>query len=172
MQAQKYLVKKTRKDKLLTPQIAKHIEEEQAVEKSQLESLREDVLALNIPIENMSFYFGQSVTVTGKTRTNAESEKIILAITGKTRTNAESEKIILAIGNVEDVSIVEDSIEVEQAEPDAQFYTVKKGDSLSKIAGEYYDDVKAYPLIFDANKPMLKDPSLIYPGQVLRIAAR
>lgn len=44
-----------------------------------------------------------------------------------------------------------------------------KGDSLSKIAKKYYGDAKKYPVIFEANKPMLKDPDLIYPGQVLRI---
>lgn len=149
--------KKEEKQQAPSPQIAEHIQKEEAKEKSQLEALRDEVVNLGIPIENMNLVFGQSVTVTGKTKTNAEREKIILAI-----------------GNVEGVSIVEDNIEVEQAdpEPEAQFYTVKKGDSLSKIAGAFYGDVKAYPVIFEANKPMLKDPSLIYPGQVLRIPAK
>jgi nucleoid-associated protein YgaU len=51
------------------------------------------------------------------------------------------------------------------------FYTVKKGDNLSKIAEKQYGKGKAskYKLIFEANKPMLKDPDKIYPGQVLRI---
>jgi len=48
-------------------------------------------------------------------------------------------------------------------------YTVKSGDSLSKIAKEMYGDASKYPTIFEANKPMLKDPDKIYPGQVLRI---
>ncbi|WP_338760323.1 peptidoglycan-binding protein LysM [Bernardetia sp. ABR2-2B] len=147
--------KKEEKRQAPDPQIAKHIEEEQKVEKSKLESLRDQVVALNIPIDNLNLAFGQSVTVTGKTQTNAEREKIILAI-----------------GNVEGVSIVEDKIEVVEKEKEAEFYTVKKGDSLSKIAGEFYDNVQAYPIIFEANKPMLKDPSLIYPGQVLRIPAQ
>ena len=54
-------------------------------------------------------------------------------------------------------------------EAEADFYTVKAGDSLSKIAKEYYGDAMKYPAIFEANKPMLKDPDKIYPGQVLRI---
>ena len=49
------------------------------------------------------------------------------------------------------------------------FYTVQKGDSLSKIAKDHYGDASKYPQIFEANKPMLKDPDKIYPGQVLRI---
>jgi len=48
-------------------------------------------------------------------------------------------------------------------------YTVEKGDTLSKIAKEMYGDASKYPVIFEANKPMLKDPDKIYPGQVLRI---
>ncbi len=48
-------------------------------------------------------------------------------------------------------------------------YTVKKGDTLSAIAKETLGNANKYPLIFEANKPMLKDPDKIYPGQVLRI---
>lgn len=50
-------------------------------------------------------------------------------------------------------------------------YTVKAGDTLSKIAKEMYGEAGKYPQIFEANKPMLKDPDKIYPGQVLRIPA-
>jgi nucleoid-associated protein YgaU len=51
----------------------------------------------------------------------------------------------------------------------SKFYTVVKGDTLSKIAKEFYGDASKYPVIFEANTPMLKDPDLIYPGQVLRV---
>ena len=51
----------------------------------------------------------------------------------------------------------------------AQTYTVAKGDTLSKIAKEHYGNANKYPVIFEANKPMLKDPDEIYPGQRLRI---
>lgn len=50
-------------------------------------------------------------------------------------------------------------------------YTVKAGDTLSKIAKEMYGDAGKYDQIFQANQPMLKDPDKIYPGQVLRIPA-
>ena len=55
------------------------------------------------------------------------------------------------------------------ATPAANMYTVKKGDTLSAIAKAEYGDANKYPVIFEANKPMLKDPNKIYPGQVLRI---
>ena len=48
-------------------------------------------------------------------------------------------------------------------------YTVKKGDTLSKISKQFYGDANAYKKIFDANRDQLKDPDKIQPGQVLRI---
>ena len=53
--------------------------------------------------------------------------------------------------------------------PYAQYYVVKKGDSLSKIAEEYYGDKMLYPRIFEANKDQLTDSNKIKPGQKLRI---
>ncbi|WP_309625086.1 LysM peptidoglycan-binding domain-containing protein, partial [Methylibium sp.] len=58
---------------------------------------------------------------------------------------------------------------VAEAAPTAQWYTVVKGDNLSKISKQFYDTPNQYPLIFEANKPMLTHPDKIYPGQVLRI---
>ena len=51
-------------------------------------------------------------------------------------------------------------------------YTVKKGDTLSEIAKEQLGKASRYPEIFEMNKPMLKDPDKIYPGQVLRLPAK
>lgn len=48
-------------------------------------------------------------------------------------------------------------------------HTVKKGESLSKIAKHYYGKANAYHKIFEANTDILKNPDLIHPGQVLVI---
>jgi nucleoid-associated protein YgaU len=48
-------------------------------------------------------------------------------------------------------------------------YTVKAGDTLSKIAKEFLGDANAYMEIFNANRDQLTDPNLIKPGQVLKI---
>lgn len=50
-----------------------------------------------------------------------------------------------------------------------QTYTVVKGDSLSKIAKALYGSAGKWKVIYEANKDMIKNPDLIYPGQVLRI---
>lgn len=51
----------------------------------------------------------------------------------------------------------------------SRFVVVKKGDTLSAISLTVYGDANKYQKIFEANKPMLKDPNKIYPGQTLRI---
>lgn len=90
-------------------------------------------------------------------------------ISGKAKTQADREKAIIAIGNVQNVAKVIDSIDVEEDAPESTMYTVKSGDSLSKIAKNVYGSTNDYMKIFEANKPMLADPDKIYPGQVLRI---
>lgn len=55
--------------------------------------------------------------------------------------------------------------------PESKFYTVKSGDTLSKISKEFYGDVNQYNKIFETNRPLLKNADDIFPGQVLRIPA-
>lgn len=94
-------------------------------------------------------------------------------VTGTAATQADREKAILAIGNIEGVAQVEDDIRVLKGAADAasRMYTVKKGDTLSAIAKAMYGKASKYPMIFEANRPMLSHPDKIYPGQVLRIPA-
>jgi LysM repeat protein len=54
----------------------------------------------------------------------------------------------------------------------AVWYTVQPGDSLSSIAGHYYQDEAAWPTIYWANQSQLPDANLIQPGQRLRIPAK
>ena len=79
------------------------------------------------------------------------------------------EKILLCCGNVAGVAKVNDELRVAEPADEAKYYTVVKGDTLSKIAKEFYGNANAYPKIFEANKPMLSHPDKIYPGQTLRI---
>jgi len=79
------------------------------------------------------------------------------------------EKVVLAVGNVAGISKVDDGLTVSSPEAAATFYTVVRGDSLSKIAKDHYGKASKYMVIFEANRPMLEDPDKIYPGQVLRI---
>ncbi len=111
------------------------------------------VTELGLPIDNLS----------------VELHDDHVVVFGQTDSQADKEKVVLALGNVEGIAAVDDRISVVAPEPEAKFYEVQSGDSLSKIAKEYYGDAMKYPAIFEANKPMLKHPDQIYPGQVLRI---
>ena len=102
---------------------------------------------------------------------NVEVEGDTAIVWGEAESQETREKVVLVLGNTEGIANVDDRMTVAIEAPQAQFHTVVSGDSLSKIAKKYYSDAMKYPVIFEANKPMLKSPDLIYPGQVLRIPA-
>lgn len=92
-----------------------------------------------------------------------------VALSGQAASQTEREKIVLLVGNTEGIGSVDDNLTVAKQEPEATYYEVKSGDTLSKIAKQHYGDANKYQAIFEANKPMLKDADEIYPGQRLRI---
>ncbi len=110
----------------------------------------------------------QDLAATGLTVT-FDGATGVATVFGIAADQASKEKILLCCGNVGGVAKVDDKMSVEVAQPEATFHTVVSGDNLSKIAKQAYGDANKYPLIFEANKPMLKHPDKIYPGQVLRI---
>jgi len=99
----------------------------------------------------------------------------LATIHGQTHSQADREKIVLMVGNIDGIAHVDDRLTVLQTaantsdDAPSEYYTVEKGDTLSKIAKHYYGDASKYPKIFEANRPMLTDPDKIYPGQKLRI---
>ena len=92
-----------------------------------------------------------------------------VTVAGSVADQVTKEKVLLCCGNVKGVAGVNDMLVVNTPEPEAQWYTVVSGDNLSKIAKAFYGDANKYPVIFEANKPMLGHPDKIYPGQMLRI---
>ena len=92
-----------------------------------------------------------------------------VTVSGQVDDQGTKEKILLCCGNVAGVAAVNDMLTVTEPEPEAQYHVVVSGDNLSKIAKAYYGDANKYPVIFEANKPMLSNPDKIYPGQSLRI---
>jgi nucleoid-associated protein YgaU len=83
------------------------------------------------------------------------------------------QKAVLLAGNVQGVSAVDvaglkvppPKLEEEKVE----YYIIQAGDTLSKIAKQYYGDANKYPRIFEANREVIKDANLIFPGQKIRI---
>jgi len=126
----------------------------------------------------------------------AHQDKKMVSLLGRVDSLEDKEKLIVAAGNISGVEQVDDRLRLvsadqaeappgaevgpadsaDQAEeppaeeaPDSQFYTVQSGDTLGAIAKRFYGNAGKYPVIFEANRPMLEDPNKIYPGQVLRI---
>jgi nucleoid-associated protein YgaU len=89
-------------------------------------------------------------------------------LTPKTR-NVVAQENIEGISTGNDRLVVEVPPVVNPVIPGNKLYTVKKGDHLYQIARELYGNATKYKIIFEANQPMLKDPNLVYPGQVLII---
>lgn len=140
--------------KVLDNSAANEAAEDAAAANARRASLLSNIVeSMGVDIDNLAVdYDGETVTVSGQTETQADREKIILAL-----------------GNVDGVASVDDRISVVKEEVEAIFYEVKSGDSLSKIAKAHYGDPMKYKDIFEANQPLLEDPNKIYPGQVLRI---
>jgi nucleoid-associated protein YgaU len=104
---------------------------------------------------------------------SAEEREGKLYFKGTTQTQEEANKIWDAIKTIPDWKneVVADIKATGGASAGAgsQTYTVKPGDTLSKIAKEHLGDANAYMDIFNANKDQLKDPDKIRPGQVLKM---
>ena len=149
----KILSSKAEETRTTTPPVDAMAELKDAVNKSKASLLSSQILSHGIDVRNLTI----------------EVEDDTATIYGEVDSTSDKEKAILLIGNTEGIASVDDRLSVVNPEPEADFYEVKKGDSLSKIAKEFYGDMMKYPVIFDANKPMLTSPDLIYPGQVLRI---
>lgn len=94
----------------------------------------------------------------------------VVALTGTADSAEAMEKAVLMAGNVMGVSEVKvDGISSPPQQAQVEYYTIQKGDTLSGIAKNYYGKANDYPRIFEANREVIKNPDLIYPGQKIRI---
>ncbi len=94
--------------------------------------------------------------------------KVLLG--GKASSPAALEKAVLMAGNVAGVTDVDVSaMDAPAPESGVVYYTIKSGDTLSAIAKTYLGNAMDYTKIFEANREVIKDPDLIYPGQKIRI---
>lgn len=94
----------------------------------------------------------------------------VATISGEAASAEAREKAILMVGNLQGVSRVDaDNLTAPSASGNVEYYVIKSGDTLSAIAQKFYGKGSAYPRIFEANREVIKDPDLIYPGQKIRI---
>jgi len=118
------------------------------------EKIKENIEASNPGIKDLNVAYNDGVVELSGTADTAEA----------------MEKAVLMAGNVKGVSEVKaDGVSAPPQPAPVEYYVIQKGDSLSAIAKRYYGNAKDYPRIFEANREVIKNPDLIYPGQKIRI---
>ncbi|CAA9891049.1 Peptidoglycan-binding lysin domain protein [Candidatus Methylobacter favarea] len=111
----------------------------------------------------------------------------IVTLSGIAASAEAAQKAILMAGNVKGVTDVISKLDIAnvsgsavKASDDAnvkamlepenvQYYIIESGDTLSRIAQKFYKNAGQYTRIFEANREVIRDPDLIYPGQKIRI---
>ena len=78
------------------------------------------IKALGLPVTGLSVSYNSTTD--------------LATVKGQVQTQADKEKIVLAVGNIDHVAQVDDQLTVASPEPESKFYTVKSGDNLSKIS--------------------------------------
>ena len=118
------------------------------------EKIKEHIESDNPGVKNLEVAYNDGVVELSGTADSAEA----------------MEKAVLMAGNVKGVSEVRsEGVNAPPQQAQVAYYIIQKGDSLSAIAQKYYGKATEYPRIFDANREVIKNPDLIYPGQKIRI---
>jgi nucleoid-associated protein YgaU len=94
----------------------------------------------------------------------------VVSLSGQAASAEAMEKAVLMAGNVQGVSDVKiDGLKTPPVTEKVEYYIIKKGDTLSAVAKQFYGKANDYPKIFEANREVIKDANLIFPGQKIRI---
>ena len=101
---------------------------------------------------------------------NVEVKDGVAKVSGKAKDQSAFEKAILMAGNIFGINKVNaDELDAPEPEVEVVYYEIQKGDTLWAIASKHLGNGSKYPEIFEANREVIKDPDLIYPGQKIRI---
>lgn len=114
------------------------------------ENIKKEILenSSTMPIENLDVKInGDEITLSGDATEEAKAKAALIA------------------GNVKGIS----KVNFEGVNPEEEYYEIQAGDNLSKISKKFYGNPNQYIKIFEANKEVIKEMDLIYPGQKIRI---
>ena len=148
--------------------------------------IAQHVGSVGLPMKHLHYWLeGETMVVSGWVDDKPTKEKVVLAVGNVEGVDKVEDRIVVGPPPVIAKPVAATPVVAEAAPPaealpskedlakeaewTSKSYTVVKGDTLGKIAKEFYGNAAKYPLIFEANKPMLSHPDKIYPGQMLRI---
>jgi nucleoid-associated protein YgaU len=126
------------------------------------EKIQEHILANNPGVENLQVTY----------------EDGIVSLAGDCTNKQAFQKCVLMAGNVEGVKdvyatdlrpYVDPTPRAVPVEAEEEYYVIQSGDSLSKIAKQFYGDANKWMDLFEANKEIILDPDKIFPGQKIVI---
>ncbi|MGB5833609.1 MAG: BON domain-containing protein [Thiohalocapsa sp.] len=101
---------------------------------------------------------------------NVGYEDGVVSLSGTAASQEAREKAVLMAGNVKgEAEVKADQVAAPPATAAVEFYVIQKGHTLSGIAKQFCGDANAYPRVFEANRGVIKDADLIFPGQTIRI---
>ena len=115
------------------------------------------------------------VKMTGLKNISVEFDDGVATICGECNNQKTREMAILVAGNVKGVEkVIADDLTApppapEEPESKDEIYEIKSGDTLGKIAKQFYGSAGKYTRIFEANRDVIENPDRIYPGQKIRI---
>ncbi len=158
------------------------------------EIIAKHVGSVGLPMKHLHYWLeGETMVVSGWVDDKPTKEKVVLAVGNVEGVDKVADRIVVGAPPARPAVVAATPVVAErvgapviangppsealptkeelakEAEWTSKSYTVVKGDTLGKIAKEFYGNAAKYPLIFEANKPMLSHPDKIYPGQMLRI---
>jgi len=129
-------------------------------------NITDHILSNNPGVENLSVIFKDGEATLIAESNTFEAAQIAVLMAG----NVKGVTKVIPKFQINEVSANTEADIVAALEPtNVEYYLIQSGDSLSKIAKKYYNNAGEYPRIFEANKEVIKDPDLIYPGQKIRI---
>lgn len=99
-----------------------------------------------------------------------DEENELVTLDGECETCEAKEKAVLMAGNMKGVThVAANGLSAPESEVEVEYYVIEKGDTLWAIASKFLGNGSKYPEIFEANREVIEDPDLIFPGQKIRI---
>ncbi|MGH1540358.1 MAG: peptidoglycan-binding protein LysM [Arenicella sp.] len=94
----------------------------------------------------------------------------VCSVSGECVSAEAKDKVVLMAGNMKGVgSVNADGLNAPEAEAEAEYYVIEKGDTLWGIAAKFLGNGTKHTEIFEANREVIENPDLIFVGQKIRI---